>query len=152
MAATHSSLPTSKHHVYVVLGCIRNGLHVLSMCPCKLKVLFFFHVVATHSSLITHHYQLHTVTWSSYHERIVCSKYVILQAKTSVCTWLLLTHHYQLQTATCSSYQERFACSKYVLLETKIGFCTWLLLTHHYQLHNTTCTSFQDVSGTVCMF
>ena len=88
--------------------------------------------------LLTHHYQLHTATCSSYHKRVACSKYVFLQAKMSFCTWLLLTHHYQLHTATCSSYHDQFACSKCASLQAKMFFCKWLLLTHHYQLHTAT--------------
>ena len=33
--------------------------------------------------LLTHHYQLHTATCSSYHECVACSKYVFLQTKMS---------------------------------------------------------------------
>ena len=72
--------------------------------------------------LLTHHYQLHTATCSSYHKRVACSKYVFLQSKMSFCMWLLLTHHYQLHTAKCSSYHTRVACSKCVLLQAKMVF------------------------------
>ena len=94
--------------------------------------------------LLTHQYQLHTATCSSYLEGVACFKYVFLQAKMNFCTWLLLTHHYQLHTATCSSFHKRVACSKYVFLQAKMSFCTWLLFTHHYQLYTATCSSYHD--------
>ena len=98
--------------------------------------------------LLTHHYQLHTATCSLYHERVACSKYVFLQAKTNFCTWLLLTHHYQLHTAACSSYHEGVACSKYVFLRAKMSFCTWLLPTHYCQLdiHDRAICTAEDMS------
>ena len=74
--------------------------------------------------LLTHHYQLHTATCSSYHDQFACSKCVFLKAKMFFGTWLLLTHHCQLHTATCSSYHDQFACSKCVFLQAKMFFAS----------------------------